>query len=75
MSPSTTIRLMTDAVIAEYIHEISVRHRPRRGHLAGGDGASAASSPSPSVTDSSRFDPIRDAYSRSSLVNSGVQGR
>jgi hypothetical protein len=36
MSPSTSIRLMTDAVIAQYIHEISVRHRP------GGAGEGAA---------------------------------
>ncbi len=35
MSPSTSVQLMTDAVIAEYIHEISVRHGPRRGHSAG----------------------------------------
>jgi hypothetical protein len=29
MSPSTSVQVMTNAVIAEYIHEISVRHRPR----------------------------------------------
>ena len=29
MSPSTSAQLMTEAVIAQYIHEISVRHRAR----------------------------------------------
>jgi hypothetical protein len=42
MSPSTSIRLMTDAVIAQYIHEISVRHRPRR---TGEDTSAQALSP------------------------------
>jgi hypothetical protein len=50
MSPSTSIQLMTDAVIAQYIHEISVRHRPRPARTAGGGGASAASSRRPRLS-------------------------
>lgn len=29
MSPSPSIQLITNAVVAQYIHEISVRHRSR----------------------------------------------
>ena len=49
MSPSTSIRLMTDAVIAQYIHEISVRHRPR-----GGGQKTAAQAVSPAEVNSPR---------------------
>jgi hypothetical protein len=29
MSPSPSVQLITNATVAQYIHEISVRHRPR----------------------------------------------
>ena len=43
MSLSPSIQLLTDAVIAQYIHEISARHRTRDPESgAGGDGRATA---------------------------------
>ena len=39
MTVSPSVQLMTNAVVAEYIHEISARHRPRDPEWQGGSAA------------------------------------